>query len=436
MCAQFDVVQTICPVILLKTERDASQNKQERLDSVGTIEPRENVYDARLMTQTLNNQELLARLVRFASVSDQSNLPIAQFICSYLDRAGAEIDEYFDADGSQMNIVARIGPKVDRNGLALSGHLDVVPADEPQWSSDPFQLREANGKLFGRGSCDMKASVALFMNLFREVDPDQMKAPLVLMFTYGEELGSLGAQELTKELRDDVGALPRACIVGEPTSLQAVRMHKGHLKMRITAKGKAAHSGSPHLGVNAIEVALPLMNVLSQLRVTLEKDRPANSEYFKAVPFVALNMAKITGGGATNVIPESCTIDIGLRPLPGMKPQELTELVEECARVEVPKGSEIRAEVINDNPPMLTEANAQVNRVLCDIIEQKETLGVSYASDGGAFNRDLEMECVLFGPGTIEVAHRPDEFVPMDEFERAKETLRKVVWRMCYETER
>lgn len=383
-----------------------------------------------LMTPLLSDRDLLAKLVSFASVSDRSNLPIAQYICSYLDRAGAEIDEYLSDDGRQINIIARIGPSLGRDGLALSGHLDVVPADEPQWSSDPFILREAEGKLFGRGACDMKASIALFMNLFREVEIDQLRSPLVLLLTHSEELGSLGAQELARELRTG-DSLPRSCIVGEPTSLRAVRLHKGHLKMRIWMSGKAAHSGSPQLGVNAIEAALPVLNELSQLRASLESERAANSEYFREVPFAVLNIANIAGGNATNVVPESCVIDIGLRPLPGMLPEELIALVRGCAAAPTVKGGDIRVEVVNDNPPMLTEEVAGVNRTLCELIGQREPVGVSFASDGGVFNRDLDMECVLFGPGSIEVAHRPNEFVPMNEMVQGKDVLRRLIDRMC-----
>lgn len=395
-------------------------------------------YDADAVRHKLNDQDLLARLVAFPSVSSDGTRAVSQFVAGYVQRDGATLELLSTDSVDQVNVIATLGAEhaaENRPGLVLSGHLDVVPADEPQWTGNPFELREREGKLFGRGSCDMKASVALFMNLFRDVDIAALRAPLQLVFTCGEELGSVGAQRLAGRWTGVGRVPPRACVVGEPTSLSAVRLHKGHLKVRLTVHGRAAHSGSPHLGVNAIEAAEPVLAALRELRTELEQQRPANSEYFDAVPFVVLNVARIRGGEALNVVPERCVIEIGLRPLPGMDSSVLIEQVRCCAAVLKDARASIEMDVINDNPPMLTGEDARVCRVLCDLIGQTQTIGVSFASDGGTFNRDLDMDCVLYGPGSIEVAHRPDEFVPIDEMQRAKDVLHRLIERMCYEPE-
>jgi len=382
----------------------------------------------------LDDQHLLGRLIAFPSVSDRGTKDIADFAAAYLQRDGATIEVLPDESGGQVNVVATLGGEHasdDRSGLVLSGHLDVVPADEPQWTGDPFTLREIDGTLVGRGACDMKGSVALFMNLFRRVDAHELRAPLMVVLTWGEELGSVGALQLAERWKDERRALPKACVIGEPTSLRVVRMHKGHLKMRLTVSGKAAHSGSPHLGVNAIEAAQPVLTALRELGQKLEQQRPTNSEHFDAVPFVALNIARIRGGDALNVVPEQCIIEIGIRPLPGMDSGDLIEQVRRCADALHDDRARIEVDVINDNPPMLTDADAPVYQQMRDLTQQDRTIGVSYASDGGAFNRKLDMDCVLFGPGTIEVAHRPDEFVPIDEMMRARNVLRELVQRMC-----
>lgn len=380
----------------------------------------------------LSNEQLLARLVAFDSTSSRSNVPIADFICEYLDRPDVEIVRNENASGEKVSIVALVGPPLescDGGGLLLSGHMDVVPALEPGWSSDPFTLTRREGAYYGRGTCDMKGFVALAMNVFRHVDAASLVKPLALVLTDDEELGSLGAQRLAGSWPDG-RPLPRSAIIGEPTSLRVVRMHKGHLKVRITLRGRAAHSGSPHLGVNAIEPAWELLCALAELRKHLEAQRTTTSRYFPQTPFTVLTIARIRGGEAMNVIPETCEVDVGIRLLPGETSATVIAMIEGVA-----KGIAVQADVavLGENPPMLTDEAAWVHRALCDEIGQRESLGVSYASDAGWLSR-MNIDCVLFGPGTIEVAHRPDEHLPVDEFEQARIVIESMVRRSCVET--
>ncbi|HRP63086.1 MAG TPA: acetylornithine deacetylase [Phycisphaerales bacterium] len=381
----------------------------------------------------MNNEQLLARLVAFDSTSNRSNVPIADFICEYLDRPDVEIVRNENASGEKVSLVALVGPPLESShggGLLLSGHMDVVPATEPGWTSDPFKLARHDGAYYGRGTCDMKGFVALAMNVFAHVDPASLKKPLVLVLTDDEELGSLGAQRLARSWPDGQ-PLPRNAIIGEPTSLRVVRMHKGHLKMRITLHGRAAHSGSPHLGVNAIEPAWELLCALSELRKHLESQRTATSRYFPQTPFTVLTIAKIRGGEALNVIPERCEVDVGIRLLPGETSATVIAMIEGIAKgIAVPA----TVEVLGENPPMLTDEAAWVHRAMCDEISQHESLGVSYASDAGWLSR-MGMDCVLFGPGTIEVAHRPDEHLPIDEFEQARVVIERMVRRSCIDAD-
>lgn len=381
------------------------------------------------MPASLSNHELLARLVAFPSVSGGNDAALVDFLCDYLNRPGLNIERIASEDGTRCNLIVRTGPmRDDRNGLVLCGHLDVVPADEPNWTSNPFTLAERDGKLFGRGSCDMKASVAIAMNQLVAAADRQLTNPLVGVFTFDEELGSLGAQNFTRAMRDRA-PLPADCIIGEPTSLRPVRMHKGHLKLRITITGKAAHSGAPHLGVNAIEPAGELITMLSVLAQKFREMRNEQSDCFDSVPFPVVCIARIRGGEAINVIPESCVIDVGIRLLPGMESsygiacvRGIVESVEHAAGVELT--------VVNDNPPMLCERTALVE-ALSAATGNTNDVGVSFASDAGVLQRDLGMRCVLFGPGTIEVAHRPDEFVPIDELNRADEIVGAMVRQWC-----
>jgi acetylornithine deacetylase len=378
-------------------------------------------------------RELLARLAAFESVSDRPSRPIADFVCGWLEDAGARIERDETDDGAKVNVLARIGPDVgaEPGGIVLSGHLDVVPADEPQWETDPFALVERDGNWHCRGACDMKGFVALSMRLCADLSSRRLARPLVLLLTADEEVGSLGAQRFVRRLGANA-RLPRRVVVGEPTSLRVVRMHKGHLKLRVELTGRAAHSGSPHLGRNAIEAAGAVIAGLAAYRAVLESVRTEASAAFADVPYPVLNVARIHGGEAVNVVPDRCVIDVGVRLLPGGASAPVIARVEEIVRRATGAlGVTGAVTVVNDSPPMLLPADAAINRELCALVAQTGDHGVSYSSDAGVLRRDLGLECVLFGPGSMEVAHQANEFVPIAEVVRAAEIVRRLVVQEC-----
>ena len=381
----------------------------------------------------LTDRDLLARLVGFDSTSSKSNLPIADFVCNYLDRSGVTVERQPGPDGTKVNVIAiagpaDAGPDTPMGGLTLCGHLDVVPAEETGWNTKPFRMAEVEQRYVGRGTCDMKGSVALAMNLLAAAGAQELRQPLALLLTFDEELGSLGAQHFARTWPAD-RPLPTNVVVGEPTSLRAVRMHKGHLWMEATIYGTAAHSGSPHLGHNAIEAATRVVSALSRLSDVFKQKRSDNSRYFSTVPFAVLNVARIAGGEAVNVIPDRCVIDLGVRLLPGMNTEAAIEWVRDAATKADPQ-SRITVSVRNNNPPMLLDPDAAIHTALCEQLGQEQSFGVSFASDAGVLS-ELGMQCVLFGPGSIEAAHKPNEFVPIDEFNRAGDILRQLVTKFC-----
>ncbi|MHC4274745.1 MAG: M20/M25/M40 family metallo-hydrolase, partial [Planctomycetota bacterium] len=223
--------------------------------------------------------------------------------------------------------------------------------------------------------------------------------------------------------------LPTSVLVGEPTSLRAVRMHKGHLALRVTVEGKAAHTGSPHLGVNAIEAAARVVQALSRLGGVLKQKRCDSSAHFAAVPYPVLSVSRIRGGTAINVIPDRCTAQLGIRLLPGMSTPDAVEQVRDTVAKSEPHGN-ATLEVINNSPPLLTDEDSRLHAALCDLLGQRQSHGVSFASDAGPL-AERGFECVLFGPGSIDVAHRPNEYVPIDEFRRAGAILERLVERFC-----
>lgn len=383
----------------------------------------------------LSDSQLLARLVSFDTTSRNSNLPLADFLADYLDRPGIRVERNPSADGTKTNLIAWIGPepRAERQGLVLSGHMDTVPADEEGWESDPFTLADRGDRWVARGSCDMKGFLALAANLAVEIAQTRrglLRAPLVLVFTYDEEVGTLGARRLTETFRG-VAGLPRSAVIGEPTELRVARVHKGHLKMRITLHGRSAHSGYPHLGSNAIEPAGRVITALAGLRRELEAEPMANRELFPEVPFVPLNVGTIQGGSAINVVPDRCHLEVGVRPLPGVESEALAERIRRAAR-EAAAPFEPDMQVLSDSPPMLLDEASPIHRHLCGLVGQRTGSSVSFATDAGWLQR-LGMDCVIFGPGSIEVAHKPNEHLPKDQLIAARGLLDATLRRFCQE---
>ncbi len=381
----------------------------------------------------LSDAELLARLVGFDTVSHRSNLAMVDFLADYLAGPRVRVERNFSADGTKANLIVHVGPEADgsRRGLLLSGHMDVVPAGEPGWTSDPFTLTERGEVWVGRGACDMKGFLALASNLAREAAQDDLTAPLALLFTYDEEVGTLGARRFV-ESYTPLAALPREAIIGEPTSLGVVRLHKGHLKLRATFRGLSAHSGYPHLGANAIEPAAEAIRALAELRHALANEGAPGAEHdFPEVPFAALNVGTVHGGSAINVVPDTCTVEIGIRTLPRLGSKELERRARAAIEsVGLGPGVTVEIQLLSDSPPMSLAADAPLVQLLNVLTGQDDTRSVSFATDAG-WLQTAGFDCVICGPGTIEVAHKPNEFLPKSEFAAARDLLLRTIAARC-----
>ncbi|HJU86972.1 MAG TPA: acetylornithine deacetylase [Gemmatimonadota bacterium] len=383
----------------------------------------------------LSDVELLERLVAFDTTSSRSNLPLVDFVCECLDGRGLRIHRMPSEDGEKTNLAVVAGPaRGDREGLTLCGHTDVVPALEPEWMSDPFEAARRDGAIVGRGTADMKGFLALAVGTVLDTDLDRLDRPLALLFTYDEEVGTRGARRLF-ESGGSPEPLPRRTIVGEPTSLIPARLHKGHLRVRVVVEGKAAHSGLPHLGRSAIEPAARVVLALGELRRALEGERPPGADAFPQVPFVAMNVGRIDGGVAANVIPDRCRIELGARLLPGMDSGEFVARVRSA--VERAAGdAPWRIEVTGESPPAKLEETSDLWEWLGTEApgpahpSSPAADSVSFATDAGWLQR-LGFECAIWGPGSIEVAHRPNEFVPLSDLAAARATLGRGVDRWC-----
>lgn len=379
----------------------------------------------------LSDLDLLTRLVGFDTASSNSNLPLVDFVCDYLEGTGARIHRLPSEDGTKANLAVVIGPeRSDREGLTLCGHSDVVPATESDWSSDPFRAVRRDDAVFGRGTADMKGFLALAVAALAEADAAALDRPLALLFTYDEEIGTLGARRLV-ETGGLPEPLPRRTIVGEPTSLAPARLHKGHLRARIAVRGRAAHSGVPHVGRSAIEPAARVVVALAELRRALERETPEHAAAFPEVPFVTLNVGSIHGGGAANVIPDRCEVELGARPLPGMDAGALVARIRNAvadAIGDVP----YEIEVVGDSPSAFLDDRSDLWAWLSrdrDVASDGPA-SVPFATDAG-WLQQLGFECVIWGPGSIELAHRANECVPLADLARARETIGRAVGRWC-----
>ncbi len=383
----------------------------------------------RYTAAVLDDFALLERLIGFDTTSHRSNLPFADFVADYADATpDLAVERVASPDGEKANLILRFGPPADgdRTGLVLSGHMDVVPATEDEWRSDPFASVDDGERIYGRGSADMKGFLAVALNV--AMSARQLKRPLVLVYTYDEEVGTIGARDLV-ERWPEVESLPTRTIIGEPTTMRVVRMHKGHLKAKITLFGLSAHSGYPHLGKNAIEAAARVLVSLRKLRHKLEMAGGPNAEHFPEVPFVPLNVGIIRGGSATNVVPDRCVIELGARALPGMIETGVYNLIEEAvANAAGPTRYEV--ELTGNSPPMHLAADSPVHCELCALVGQTGDASVSFATDAGWFQK-AGMECVIFGPGSIEVAHKPNEFIPKADMAMARRRLEEVIDKWC-----
>lgn len=368
-------------------------------------------------------------MVAFDTTSRESNLPFVDFVATLLDRPEIRLARLLSEDGRKANLLAVAGPDPgdDGEGLLLCGHTDVVPAGEPGWTADPFRLRREGDRLIARGACDMKGFVALAVNRLAAVDADRLDHPLGLLLTYDEEVGTLGARRYAE--LDGPIPLPRRTIVGEPTGLRPVRLHKGHLRLRLVTAGVPAHSAYPALGRSAVEPAARAIVALVELNRALEQEPPDVAEQFPEAPWSSINVGKVLGGTAANVVPERCEVLIGIRLLPGEDHMGMTNRIADAVRAAI-GDADWTLEQVGLSPAMEAAEDSDLLAALREASGWTEDRGVAFATDAGWLERKGHA-CVLFGPGSIEVAHRPDEYVPAGELAQGAEILDGQIRRWC-----
>lgn len=382
------------------------------------------------VTELAATADLLGRLVAFDTTSNRSNLPLVGFVQDYLAGFGVEAEIIPDKSGAKANLHAVIGGRPDVPGVVLSGHTDVVPTDGQNWTTDPYRMTERDGLLHGRGTTDMKGFLAACLAAVPTILDARLKTPLHLAFSYDEEIGCLGVPSLIETLLARE-ARPYLCIVGEPTCNVPILAHKGKRALRCLVHGVAAHSSLTHLGGNAVEAAAEIVTFIKALHHRLMTEGSRDDGYVPGHTTVQTSI--IRGGTATNIVPSFCQFDFEIRHLPQDDAAAILLEIQEFAERNVlphlkERGAQARIEweAVFGYPPLDTDPESEAARLVCRIAEAAPGAKASYGTEGGLFQQ-AGIPTVICGPGSIEQAHKPDEFIAAGQLADCDRFLRKLV---------
>lgn len=363
--------------------------------------------------------DMIRRLIAFDTTSRNSNLDLIHDVRDYLAGLGIEAELVHDESGGKANLYATLGPK-DRGGIALSGHTDVVPIDGQDWDSDPWATEEKGGKLYGRGTCDMKSFIAIALAQLPRFAERELTTPLHLCFSYDEEVGCIGVRRLLDQLAP-LEVKPRLCIIGEPTDMKVINAHKGKFSMRCRLRGYESHSSLAPTGVNAIDYAAKLIVRLAEMAAEKAENGPFDAQY--DVAHTTVHTGVIEGGTALNIVPRDCFFDFEFRNLPADDPDALFEELRAYAKEELEpemqakrEGTGISFEPLSRFPGLDTPADHEVVALAKALTGANDTAKVAFGTEAGLFS-ETGIPAVVCGPGSIEQAHKPNEFVSLQQLD-------------------
>jgi acetylornithine deacetylase len=374
---------------------------------------------------------ILENLVRFDTVSAKSNLALIDWVADYLDGYGVNSALIRSAEGSKANLFATLGPD-DRGGVVLSGHTDVVPVAGQSWDSDPFRLTARDDRLYGRGTADMKGFIALALALVPEALTRPLATPLHLVLSYDEEVGCLGVPSLISTLPKDARR-PRLAIIGEPTGMRVANAHKGIEFLRTLVSGHEAHSSAPEHGVNAIAAAAEIIGEIG--RLAAECKAAARSESRFDPPYTSFNIGRIEGGSAVNVIARDCVFEWEFRTLPGDDGAILRRRIEHFIeddllprmRAAHPEAA-VMTKTAASVPPLVPDPGSPAEALARDLTGANEATTIAFATEAGLFQA-AGIPAIICGPGSIDVAHKPNEYITRAQLAGGGEFLdRLLAW--------
>ena len=368
----------------------------------------------------------IKKLVQFNTVSRDSNMPFIEHVVTYLEDNGIKSNLVKSEDGKKSNLYASIGPE-ETGGVVLSGHTDVVPTDGQPWSTDPFAPEIKEGKLFGRGTCDMKGFLGTALSLIPEMD--SLKKPIHLAMSYDEEVGCKGAPSMIAEIAENLPA-PEAVIIGEPTMMEAITGHKGIITLKTSVQGYEAHSSQTHRGVSAVMTAAKLIEKLNSMAVDLASKTELETGF--EPHHSTIHVGIIKGGTAVNIISRHCEFEWDIRNIPRDDSQTiLNEFEHFCKKEVIPYMQKvnpeclIKTEVTASAPAFLMEESPALALITALGVNSAK-MHAPYVAEAGQFQQ-FGFPTVICGPGSIDQAHKPDEFISLDQLETGEDFMRKLI---------
>lgn len=384
------------------------------------------------MTDISKQLEWISRLVAFDTTSSRSNLALIEDVEAYLAELGVETFRVENDDKTKSNLYAIVGPRVE-GGVVLSGHTDVVPVEGQDWSTDPWTVTEKNDRLYGRGVADMKSFSAIGLSLVPEMLEAGLKRPLIFALSYDEEIGCLGAPSMIAEIADKVPA-PAAVIVGEPTNMNVINGHKGIGSFRVTVKGYTTHSSQTDRGVSAVEAAARLIAKISDMRAARAKSAEPDCPFDP--PYSTMTVNVVRGGTQLNIMAGEAVFDWDLRIVPGDSREDIIEEFTDFAKgVEAEMRAKssacrISIEEMTNAPPLAPLADNPAADLVKAISGRNSTDVVAYAAEAGQF-QEAGFSTVICGPGSIDQAHQPDEYITIEQVEAGTVFLQRLIKRMA-----
>jgi acetylornithine deacetylase len=384
------------------------------------------------MTFPETTEDILGKLVSFDTTSRESNFPLIEWVESYLESFAVPHIRVDYEQGRKTNLYATAGPDV-AGGIVLSGHTDVVPVDGQKWSSDPFVMIEKDGLLYGRGTADMKGYLAACLALVPHFKSLNLKVPIHLAFSCDEEVGCRGVRPLVEHLKHHVKK-PAAVIVGEPTSMQVVNGHKSAVRFQTEVTGHESHSALTDRGVNAIMVAGEVISEIGRLREEMIAVGDPSGRYDP--PYSTIHIGMINGGTAQNIVPKNCSFGWETRLLPDADEEFVPRRMEalkkklEPAMKAVSKEAGILTERKNAVPGLAADKESRAEQLALQCTHSNSTHTVSYCTEAGLFQQ-AGIPAVVCGPGSIEQAHKPDEFIAVSELRKCEVFLKRLAQKCC-----
>lgn len=380
----------------------------------------------------MNTKTILRDLIQFPTVSADPNRALIDYCANLLKNAGADVKIIEDGTGHKANLYATIGP-LGMPGVLLSGHTDVVPTEGQHWSVAPFEMTEADGKLFGRGTTDMKGFVASALSIALEASKKDLKTPLHIALSYDEEIGCVGVRSMI-DMLSAAPFRPQFCIVGEPTLMSVATGHKGKTACKVICTGHEAHSALAPTALNAIHLVCDIISFIRNMQEEISHSSAQDSDY--DIPYTTLHVGKIEGGVALNIVPNQSSFLFEIRNLREDNPEILINKIKEHAEkllkplhAAFPEAA-VDFTITNTYPPLSTAKDAEVVSFVKSLSGSNATIKVAFGTEGGLFSSELGIPTVVCGPGSMEQGHKPDEFIHIEQLDKCDAMLDSLLQRL------